>query len=176
MNNQKELISIRDSIITNLDGNKEPINCFEYIGAFNSRECIPKGRQGIYIFKASESVMLTREMIVKYNEAMNWDHSLVGAGFKNTFLQQIKTGDVFYVGKVSGKNKSIYQRLKVHFGGRTESHTNGIKMDMPERQFIKGKLLVHIFLFDKGNEQTYIIEAVEKLLHESLHPLTGGKQ
>ena len=117
-------------------------------------------------------------MIREYNEATNWNGHLVGAGFNSSYPESLNPGNVFYLGKVSGKTDSIYRRLKIHFGDRTESATNGIKMKMPQRQFIDGKLEVHTFLFEKSYEEVMqiIIDPVEKILHEKLKPITGGKQ
>ena len=59
----------------------------------------------------------------------------VGAGFNKAYYSPITVGTVFYLGKSSSKTGSVFQRLKVHYGDRTDSATNGIKMRMPERSF-----------------------------------------
>ncbi|MBR3311633.1 MAG: hypothetical protein IKG15_07450 [Solobacterium sp.] len=82
------------------------------------------------------------------------------------------------MGKVSGKTGSIYQRLKVHFGDKTDSATNGIKMKMAERKLINNKLEVHVFVLDKQYEEVrlVIIDPVEKILHQLLKPATGNSK
>lgn len=168
--------SIADAIIANLNGQTVPIPHFEYIGVFDSRDNVPVGRKGIYIFTVSEEITLSREMYYQYNNAQNWNSTNVGAGFNRAYYSPITVGTVFYLGKSSAKTGSVFQRLKVHFGDRTDSATNGIKMRMPERSFVNGKLRVHVFLFEKGNDDRYIIDVVEKKLHEKLRPITGGSQ
>ena len=168
--------SITTAIISCINGVSVPIELFEYAGCFSSREDVPKGRKGIYVFTVTKEVPLSKEMIRDYNNAMNWNNTAVGAGFNNPCLDCLHPGDVYYLGKVASKSNSVYQRLKVHFGGRTDSATNGIKMKMPERHFIDGKLVVQVFFFEKGNEDYYVINEVEKRLHERLCPKTGGKQ
>ncbi len=75
------------------------------------------------------------------------------------------------------KSNSIYKRLKVHYGGRTNPSTNGINMKMPQRRFIEGKLVLHVFLLEKKYEKDMIqiIDPIEKKLHERLKPVTGRK-
>ena len=162
-----------DAIIQTIHGEIVAIPSFEYIGTFLTRDDVPRGRKGLYVFAAIDEIPLTREMITRYNAALNWDNSGVGAPFNLPYPERINPGDVFYLGKASGKQDSVYQRLRVHFGDRTDSATNGIKMKMPERNFVDGKLTVHIFFFEKNNPDWYIIDAVEKLLHQKLRPITG---
>ena len=149
--------TIVDAIISCLRGNIIKIPYFEYIGAFQSRDSVPKSRKGIYIFTAYEEISLSRKKIQQYNEAKNWNGTYVGAGFNYPFPDTIHVGDVYYLGKVTGKHNSIYQRLKIHFGDRTDCATNGIKMKMTARNFVDRKLIVHVFLFEKGNDNYYIV-------------------
>ncbi len=173
---RKFFASIADAIIDNIEGNNTYIPYFEYCGKFESRNSVPKGRKGIYIFTVEEHISLTAEMIRKYNGALNWDNKKVGAGFNRGDLSEINPGDVFYLGSVRGEHNSVFQRLKTHFGDRTDSATNGIKMKMKERDFVDGKLVVHVFLFEKNNTDYYVISEVEKILHKKLKPITGGSQ
>ena len=175
-NEQKQ---ISDLIIQTIKG--DTLSCipyFTYHGPCLERDEYMKGRHGIYIFTVSETIYVTSEMAKRYNNATNWDDSLVGASFNYPRPDILNVGDVFYLGKVSGKSDSIYQRLRVHYGPRTDSATNGIKMQMPERAFINGKLVVHTFFLDKKYKELryIIIDPVEKILHNKLKPITGGKQ
>ena len=49
-------------------------------------------------------------------------------------------------------------------------------MKMTARNFVDRKLIVHVFLFEKGNDNYYIVNETEKRLHQKLRPLTGGSQ
>ena len=175
---QQEHREIADLIGKSLSGENPVIPYFIHKGPFFNRDSCMKARKGIYVFKVTKEIKLTKAMINRYNSARNWNSSLVGAGFNAPYPDRLNPGDVFYLGKVSSKTRSIYQRLKTHFGDCTDSATNGIKMKMPEREFVDGNLEVHTFFFDKQYEEVMqiIIDPVEKILHEKLRPITGGRQ
>ena len=169
--------AIAKDIVSTINGKQMPILYFKYIGSFMSEKDVPKGCNGIYIFTLTEDIKLTDNMRKEYNSATNWNNSYVGANINFPYPDEMRTGAVFYVGKTSGKQSSVYKRLKTHFGDRTESATNGIKMKMPERKFLDGKLCAHVFLFEeKDKKYNFIIDGVEKELHFILKPIAGGSQ
>lgn len=175
----KEQEDIANMIINRLYGiETNNIPYFTYHGCSTEREWAMRGQKGIYIFTVTDEIELSNEMISNYNGALNWNGTLVGAGFNYPFPSKLEVGDVFYLGKVSGKKDSLYRRLQIHYGERTNSATNGIKMKMSERSFIDGKLSVHTFFFNRNYLEVMqiIIDPVEKMLHEKLRPITGGKQ
>lgn len=173
----REQQHIAAQIIHAIQGMSCDIPYFTYLGPCIERNKSMIGRHGIYIFTVSEDIILTTEMARAYNCALDKNGKEVGAPFRIPYPPELRIGDVFYIGKVSGKNDSIYQRLGVHYGGITNNSTSGIKMQIPERKFIRGKLLVHPFLLDKQYTEISMIIAdpVEKILHAKLKPITGKK-
>lgn len=171
----KEQIHIADLMVSTIQGENPEIPYFKYHGPCTERDKIMIGKHGIYVFTVFQDVMLSTEMAQRYNCALNNNGSGAGATFRHLYPDKLKVGDVFYLGKVSSKTSSIYQRLRVHFGGASNTSTSGIKMQMPERNFLIGNLVVHTFLLDNEFKQNskIIVDPIEKLLFSKLNPLAG---
>ena len=130
-----------------------------------------KGRHGIYIFLLTDDVVITKEQVEGYN-------SLVGAKLKKEFWGKDGCGQYIinmclYTG--SCINKSLYSRLREHFGVIGSANTACLHIESPERRFLKGKVIVYAFPIRKQYEDhlRVIIPALEHQMHEQFCPIAG---
>ena len=157
-----------DNIISFVNGKKYQSELFEnpveYIPP-QARPTVLRGKKGIYIFFLNRDVSLTDTQVRAWNNIKN-------APFQNYNAKEMHLGDCFYVG--SCKSKSVYSRLGEHF----KENISGLKLAAPARNMMQDAVRIVAFPFKKEYESSArcIIPEIEKQLHLSLRPMTGGNR
>ena len=127
-----------------------------------------RGKKGIYVFVITQDVPLTREQV------RAWSERCKGAGFNDWFQDDLKTGEILYVG--SCISKSLYVRIREHFLDITT--VTSLQLGHPARNMVFNSVKVYAYPIKTGYESYYrfIIPQVEKKLHGELKPKAGSSR
>ena len=124
-----------------------------------------RGRKGVYVFVLTGDISLTHEDIRK------WCSKCTGAPFLFWNPRELHAGECLYVGSAI---KSLYSRIRRHISGKGEY--SSLNLSAPTRQILKPIIKVYAFPIKKKFSDEMIrmiLPAIEKRLHQHLHPITG---